>query len=141
MRNMFSNRRRRTQSGHMGAMEFALAGPVFLSLVLGVMTVSHASFVDTQLTYAARSAARWASVRSSTSGAAATSTSVETFARSQAIGITPTSGITVTTTWPAGNTVGNPVDVVVNYNFAPMLKGFLNDTMTLSAKASHTIVR
>jgi Flp pilus assembly protein TadG len=86
--------------------ELALCFMGFLLLTFGCMDFGWGIYAYNFCSFAAQDAARWASVRGSSSvltGAPATKDSITAFVKSQAVGLDP-SLLTVTTTWMNGPT-------------------------------------
>ncbi|MGH9943141.1 MAG: TadE/TadG family type IV pilus assembly protein [Pyrinomonadaceae bacterium] len=124
MRQRLSNRTlkaagRNTQQGERGAylVEFAVASLVFFLMLFGVMEFGRAIWAYNSMAHAAREGARYAIVRGSESGRAASTTDVEAYVRDRA-GLNTAQ---VTTTWVPDNKPGSEVQVSVRYNFQPAL--------------------
>lgn len=114
-------RRRRGKSQRGGAfVELALILLPFLLLILGAITFSHAVFAYNNVSWIARQASRWASVRGSSSGNVATTTSIEAFARTQAAGLLSNS-LNVEASFSPNNNPGGTVTVRVSYSVTPLV--------------------
>ena len=100
--------------------EVGLALPVLLFMMLGLVDLGRGIAVKAALGGAVRAAARYASVRSTTSGDPATATNVRNYLRNHIEGI-DSSQVEVTTAWTPTNTRGSRVQVSVSYNFAPIM--------------------
>lgn len=145
--------------------EFAVASLVFLAFLFGIIDFARILYTYEFVSYAARSGARWASVRGSsceaTNGTAAcsptssvttgaTQTDIQTYVQSLNLpGIAP-SGITATPTWPqtgtgcpanpsASNSPGCPVKVTVTYNYVSAIPFARITTLTLTADSQMVI--
>lgn len=137
---MASENRRRSQRGAAGMVELGIALPIFFTLLFGIVTYGHAMFADTQVSYAARAAARWASVRGSSSSTPATSATVQTYVRSKAKGLVA-NNLLVTTTWSPNNQAGSNVTVDVSYSMTPIVKGIFGNALALRGKSTQVIIR
>ena len=137
-------RRARDQRGA-ALVEFALVSIVFFTIVFGIMEFGRMIFDYNIVSTVARDGARWASVRGSTSGHAASVLDVQTYVASRSVGLLTPSD--VTPTWPdpgAGppNAAGKTVHVNARYTFAPIILVLLPSTArTLSSTATMVIVR
>ena len=144
--------------------EFALSSLVFLAFMFGIIDFARAAYTYEFVTYAARSGARWASVRGSTcaatngdawcdpatsSASGATQADVQTYVQSLNLpGISPTQ-ITATVTWPqtgdacntssAVNSPGCPVKVLVQYPYSSSIPFIWIKTITLTADSEMVI--
>lgn len=98
----------RSESGA-GMVEFAIAAGAFTFLLLGIIEFGLAAWQRNSAAADAREGARFAIVRSSTSGAAATVTSIKTYIKSKST----LDSIRVYATWPDGNVAGKEVRVSV----------------------------
>ena len=109
----------RSQRGSAAA-EIAIALPVLLFALMGVIDLGRGVAAKAELGSAARATTRYASVRSVTSGDAATADKIRNFLRGNVTGIDP-SQVQVTTTWAPTNTRGSKVLVTVSYVFVPVV--------------------
>lgn len=126
-------RRRLRERGH-AILETALVFVPFLTLVGGIMEFSRLTLIRNSITYAATQGARYAIVRGYNAASPATTTSVATYVRTQSLGVSNPSAITVTTTWPDGdNKPGHRVRVQVGYNFQPVAALALKTAIPVSA--------
>jgi Flp pilus assembly protein TadG len=98
-------------------MEMAMAGPLFVMLLLGIAEFGRAVWLYDTVSHAAREATRFAIVRGGESGRAANATTIQTFVR-QIPGLAQAQ---VTTTWQPNNQPGSVVSVNVQVPFAPAL--------------------
>lgn len=121
--------------------EFALAVPIFLLLVLGVFELSRAVWQQNTLAFAVREGARYAIVHGSEAAEPAgigSDQPVKDTVASNAIGV---ANVTVTVTWPDGtNDRGSRVTVSATAPFAPaaIVSMF---TVTLHASSTLAIQR
>ncbi len=131
----------RRDSRGVAAMEFALCGAVLFMAVLG--TVEVLLFLRTQnaLSYAASTAARYASKHSSKADTPATSDNIKEFAMAQiqAAGVSASSTASITPTWPLGNLPGGTVVVTITYSYAPFTAYNIIPARTLTSAATLTI--
>ncbi len=100
--------------------ESALVAAVFLLLLVGIMEFGRLGFAYNEVSFAAQRAARYAAVRGSSSGHAASAANVQTAALSYA-GALDNTKVTVTTTWAPDNHPGSTVQVTVAYSFVTVL--------------------
>ena len=122
--------------------EFAMAVPILLAFLFGIMDFSRAMYCYHYVTYAAQDGARYAMVRGSDGGAGNCSASVsydcvaqnsdvQSYVKSQTLPLISPSDLTVNATWPGttpggsacspANGQGCMVQVQVSYNFSFML--------------------
>lgn len=133
-----SSRRRRSQAGT-ALVESALVGPLFLLLLAGIVHFGVAIYSYNILTSAVRDGVRFAVVNGSTSPSPATSTSMQTYVRSRAIGLVQ-SNVAVTTSWTPDNKPGSVVKVQAKYT-PPGLWKFLPGTTYLASVSQMVIYR
>ena len=105
------------------AVEFALLLPVFLGIVVGLLEISRVMFTSHSLDFAVREATRYAIVRSATSTAPATTSSIQDVVTTRGTALDPTK-LTVTVSYAPNNAPGSVVTVQANYDFqflAPLI--------------------
>ena len=121
--------------------EFALVSPLFFLTLFGAIEFGLAVWQYNMIADLAQEGARWASVRGSTAGTAATNGSVQTYVQGRALGIVPT----VTTTWPDGgspsNAPGNRVQVLVQKSVVLAIPMLPSNTLVLQSHAQMIIAR
>jgi len=100
--------------------ESAVVAVVFLLLLTGAMELGRLGFAYNEVSFAAQSAARYASVRGSLSGNVATKAQIQSAAETYT-GALDNTQVTVTTTWLPNNNPGSTVQVKVSYNFSTIL--------------------
>lgn len=105
------------------AIEFAMTMPILLSMLYGIIELSHYAWSVVALSDAAKSGARYAMVRGSSSADPASAGDISTFVKSQIILLDPNS-VTVSTTFTPDNNPGSDVTVSLTYGFVPFLPGF-----------------
>lgn len=120
--------------------ETALVTIPFFTLIIGIIACGYLVFTYDSLAFAAQQGARWASVRGSTSGMAATAASVQAYVTGQTAGLIPGS-LNVQTIWSPDNKPGGTVTVQVTYTAAPLSTLSLPETLTLGSSSSTTISR
>ena len=120
--------------------ESALVTVPFFTLILGIIACGYLVFTYDSLAYAAQQGARWASVRGSTSGTAATVASVQAYVSGQTVGLVGES-LNVQTTWSPDNKPGSTVTVQVTYTAAPLATLSLPASLTMGSISSTTISR
>ena len=133
----------RRDSRGVAAMEFALCGSALLLALLGTVEVSLFFRTQSAMSYAASSAARYASKHSSVSGAPATQDSIKMLAMSviQAAGVSAPSTVNVIATFfpPSVNLPGSTVTVTMSYSWSPVATLNVISAMTITSAATLTI--
>jgi len=120
--------------------EGALVFMVFSVLIAGIMELGVVGFAANSVTFAAHRAARFASLRGSTSGHAATAADVRTVANTYASPLNP-SNLTVTVTWLPDNTPGNSVEVTVVYALRPAVLPLSAHALSLTSTARQRVLQ
>ena len=120
--------------------EGALAMMVFAVILAAIMELGFTGFVSNSVAFAAERAARYASVRGSTSGHPAAVADIQATAQSYAAPLS-SSALTVNVTWSPNNHPGSTVQVQVCYSIAPLLLPISSHGMTLQSTASQTITQ
>ena len=118
--------------------EFAIAIPLFLLLVVGLVDLGRGVWARNSLAYLARGAVRYASVRSINSGDPATPQTVHDWIVTQNTGLNP-ADIAVTANWQPSNTPGSTVQITLDYDFVPVTKLIGVSDIPLSTSARLTI--
>jgi Flp pilus assembly protein TadG len=118
--------------------ELSLCLLLVLSLIYGLMEFSRVIYSYNVLAGATREGSRYAIVHGSRSGAVATSSDVQAQVARWAVGLDP-SALTVNTTWPAGNTPGNSVQVQSTYILTPITTLIIGSPLTLSSRSEMVI--
>ena len=131
--------RLRGQTGS-AIVEFTLVALMFFMLSLGLAEFGRAIFDYSIVSSLAREGVRYAAVRGSASGHAATADNISAYVQSKASGM----NVTVTVTWtPANNNnPGSTVNVQVQYTFrsvAPVLLSL--GTIPLASTSSMVIIQ
>ena len=116
------------------AVEFAFVIPIAILLTIGAVEVARAVSVRASINQAA---VRYASVRGSASGAAATETELETMALQLADLTTGSTSAEVS--WAPDNSPGSVVTVDMQTSFAPAILLFGPSSYTFTSTASMTI--
>lgn len=120
--------------------ESAVVAAVFLMLLVGIMEFGRLGFAYNEVSFAAQRAVRYAAVRGSTSGHAASAADVQAAALVYT-GALDNSMVTVTTTWTPDNHPGSTVQVKVAYNFATVLVPLSASTLTVQTTARDVIAQ
>lgn len=120
--------------------ETAFVTVPFFVLILGIIASGYLVFTYDTVAFAAQQGARWASVRGSTSGMAATAAAVQDYVTGQTPGLAPGS-LEVKTVWSPDNKPGSTVTVQVTYTAVPLSTLSLPQTVALSSSSSTTISR
>jgi Flp pilus assembly protein TadG len=146
--------------------EVAACLSAVLMILFGIMDCSRALYADLFVGYAAHAASRYATVRgatwngsscstSTTSNCAATSSDITRLVQSMApLGVSTSTPLTVTSTWPGTNAAGSTcnssqganspgcvVNVVVAYKFSFVLPFLPQNALLLSSSSTVTIAQ
>ncbi len=132
-------RRRRSCRG-VALVEGALAFLVFALLVAGILDLGLVGFAGNAVTFAAHRAARYASLRGSTSGHAASAADIESSAIGYASPLNP-ANLSVTVRWLPDNTPGSSVEVTVAYSIRPAVLSRPDHPLSLQSTARQRIVQ
>lgn len=133
------SRRRLRRSAGNAIVESGLCFLLCMTIFMGIMEFSMGIFTYNFVSYAAREGARYAASRGSLSSSPATSDSIQTLIRNQAVAL-DTSLVSVSTTWNPNNTPGNTVAVKVSYPITPLI-GFALGNITVSATSTMPIAQ
>ena len=133
-----SPRRLRTSAGNV-ILESGLCFGVMLTIFIAIMEFGMGIFTYNFVSYAAREGARYAATRGAQSSSPATTTSIQTMLRNQAVALDP-SKLSVNTTWNPNNTPGNTVTVQVSYPITPLV-GFVMGNITVAAASTMPIAQ
>ena len=130
---------RRDRRG-VAAIEAALCIPIVLLALLGTVEVSLFFRTQNAMSYAASTAARYASKHSSASSADIQA-SILAIATSQlqAAGVSGSSTVTVSATYPQGKQAGNTVLVSMSYSWSPITNLKIIPAMPINSAATLTI--
>ena len=112
----------------------------FVVLMGGMMEVGFTGLISNSVSFAAQRAARYASVRGSASGHAATAADIQTIARQYATPLN-TNALTVTVTWTPNNSPGSTVQVAVSYAITPVFLPLAGGPLTLTGTARQLVVQ
>ncbi len=131
------NQWKRTLKGQRGTaiVEFGLMVILFLMLVVGLMEFGRAMLDYSVVSSAAREGVRYAAVRGSKSGHAATATDISNYVKSKALGLP----VDVNVSWEPDNAPGNKVRVQVDYTFTSVAPVLLS-TNTIRLRSSSKMV-
>jgi Flp pilus assembly protein TadG len=111
--------------------EFAITAGIFLFLLLGIIEFGRAMWIKNSITAGARDGARFAAVRGANSGSPTDSAGVAAYVKSKI----PISPLTVRPRWPSTTkNPGDPVQVIVEFAYAPLIAIPLNRTLSSSAR-------
>ena len=112
------------------AVETALVLPAFLLFIFAIIEAGFLLWTQTTLQFAVEAAARCAVVNSTLCG---TTSAIQTYAASQAVGMTiSSSSFSVSTTSP-----GCYYQVSISYPFSIIVTHLFTNTITLTAKSCH----
>ena len=123
---------RKKTRGERGSMlvEGALCITVYLMILFATIDFGRMVFAYNYVSYAAREATRYASVRGTTH--ATTAAALLTLVQNEAIGLNSGS-FTVTPTWTPSHAPGGTVQVQVQYSFQPIAPYMPGGPITLSS--------
>ena len=121
------------------AIEFAFVIPIAILLTIGAVEVARAVSVKASINQAAKETVRFASVRGSASGAAATEPELEALAVQLAELANASTSAAVS--WNPDNSPGGVVTVDMQTTFSPVALPFGPSSYTFTSTASMTIVR
>jgi Flp pilus assembly protein TadG len=119
--------------------EFAFVIPIAILLTIGSVEVARAVSAQASINQAAKETARFASVRGTASGTAATESELETMAV-QLVDLTYGS-TSADVSWNPDNSPGSVITVGIQTTFAPVALPFGPSNYTFTSTASMTIVR
>jgi len=129
----------RKSRGGATAVEFAVTAPILVSMLYGIVELSHYAWSNIALADAAKMGARYAMVRGSASADPASASDIATYVKGQIVLIDP-NAVTVSTTFTPDNKPGSDVTVSLSYSFVPFLPGFdYLTTKRLTASSEMTI--
>jgi Flp pilus assembly protein TadG len=120
--------------------EGALVFMVFAVLMAGIMELGVIGFAANAVTFAAHRAARFASLRGSTSGHAATVAEIQATATGYAAPLN-SSNLTIDVSWLPDNQPGNSGQVTVAYSIRPSIFPISARALTLQTTARARIVQ
>ena len=118
----------RSETGGAALIEFAVLLPLFVALVFGVMQLGQMLWTYAALQHAVEMAARCASVNSTTCGSAA---QIQTYAVSQAYGLSLPAGTFAATTPACGN------QVAAIYAFEFPVAALVSPSVTLTVRSCY----
>lgn len=119
--------------------EFALASTLFFTITFGAIEFGRMILDYNIVSDAAREGVRYAAVRGSSSGRAASAHDVATYVASRSGGLLSPSNVTVT--WPTNNAPGSVVQVQVRYGFTPIVTLLPQTAVNLSRTTTANILR
>jgi len=121
--------------------EFSLVFLLLLFMMAGVFEVGRVIWTYNSLTHAAKQASRYAMVHGSKNPLGQNATTVETYAKEQAIGI-PAAQISVSVVTDPDNTPGSEVSVTLTHELKTIMGPLvgLGSKITLRGKSVKTIV-
>lgn len=130
--------RRRQQGSTL--VESALVLASFAVLIAGIMELGFAGFAANSVSFAAQRAARFAAVRGSASGHAASIADVQAVAQQYAAPLAA-DAMTVDVSWSPDKAPGSTVAVRVSYSFAPEMLPLVSRVLTFQSTARQIIVQ
>lgn len=132
---------RRLRADRRGALaiEFGFALPVLILITAGLFDVSLLLWSSSTIKNAAAEGARFAVVNGGASPTPASAADIETFIRTQAVGV-PATALNVDVTWQPNNQSGSRVTVALAYTHNFLIGGLVGlDPVTIN-KTSRMIV-
>lgn len=132
--------RRKNQRGQ-ATIESALSLLVFLPVLFGIIEFGHLIYTYNYVHYMARDATRYASVRGSTSASPATSASIETYVRNQAVAMVPSDIAVATAFANDSNAPGSSVTVTVSYPFPGLIGWVMPSAPTVVSRSQMKILQ
>ena len=118
--------------------ESALTLLLFLMFLLGIFDFGRMVYCYNYVSYAARRATRYASMRGNSSSSPVSASDIQTWVRNNAVGVYPSS-LVVTTTWSPDNKPGSTVQVRVRCDFQPVIP-FLPNTIIQLKSTSKMVI-
>ena len=132
-------RRLRNDSGGTVAIEFGFAMPILILFTVGLIDVSMLLWSASTIENAAAEGARFAIVNGASAQTPASAADVETFIRTQAVGV-PATSLDVDVTWQPSNQSGSRVTVALAYTHIFLVGGLIGlDPVTIN-KTSRMII-
>jgi Flp pilus assembly protein TadG len=121
------------------ALEMAISTMLYMTMVLGIMDLTRMIYAYNFVSFAAREASRYASVRGTTNPA--TSANITSFVKSDAVAAINQNNITVTTTWSPNHSAGSTVNVNVSYTFTSLFSFVLGHSVTFQSSSQMVIAQ
>jgi Flp pilus assembly protein TadG len=137
MRRRFKSHRLQAAESGQGIVDFAMLAPVAMILMFCVVQAGQLIYAYSFVSYAARQAARYASVHGTQSGSPFTSSSITTYVQGLSSGLS-TSSLSATASSSPNQSPGSTATVTVTYSYQP-IRPFSQTTLTLSSTAQMTI--
>ena len=131
-------RRHSNQKGSI-LVESAVSMLAFLLLLIGIIEGGRMVWTYNTLAFVAREGTRYAIVRGGNNPVPATTTTISAYVKGRAIGLDPTK-MTVLTTWAPTNSQGNPVQVVVNYQYSMVTTLFKSGSFVLTSTSKMIVL-
>jgi Flp pilus assembly protein TadG len=132
---------RRLRSDRRGAMaiEFGFALPVLILITVGLIDVSMLLWSTSTIENAAAEGARYAIVHGAQAESPKTDVEIETYTRTQAVGV-PATALAVDVTWQPSNQSGSRVTVVLDYTHNFLIGGLVGLDPVSITKTARMIV-
>jgi Flp pilus assembly protein TadG len=130
---------RRKQRGS-SMIEAGLVTSVFIIILVGIMDFACMGFALNSVNFAAHRAARYASLRGSSTSHPVTAAEVQTEAKSWIVALDP-AALTVNVNWTPDNHPGSTVEVKLIYNYDPMLVPISAATLSLKSTSRQIVVQ
>ena len=131
-------RRLRGEEGS-AALEMAISTMLYMTMVLGIMDLTRMIYAYNFVSFAAREASRYASVRGTVNPV--TSANITSFVKSDAVAAINQNNITVTSTWSPNHTAGSTVNVNVSYTFTSLFSFVLGHSVTFQSSSQMVIAQ
>ncbi|MGA3190185.1 MAG: TadE/TadG family type IV pilus assembly protein [Bryobacteraceae bacterium] len=138
-----SARRRKTQAGN-AIVEISLCLTALILIMFGIVEYSRLMYAFNFVSYAARSASRYASLHGSSSASPVTQAEMTTYVQALAVALN-SSQLVVNTTWSGsaspGNSPGNTVQVVVTYTETPLLTLVMPNALAVTSTSQMVVLQ
>ena len=127
-------------SSGVAAVDFALVGPAFLMLLLGIFEFGRVMHANNTLAHAVHEAGRYAMVHGADSEEPASASDIKALIKNRAIGLDPDKIVVPDPTFAPDNEPGSTVTITASYPFDFMLPFTATDAVTLNAATSMVIM-
>jgi len=137
-----SEKQKRDRNARRGStlIESTLALWTFAILIAGILELGFAGMVANTMEFAVERAARYASVRGSSSGHPAQQADIQSIAQQYATPLIAPN-LPVTVNWLPNNNPGNTVEVQATYSIVPSILPITSGKMTFQATAKAIILQ
>jgi Flp pilus assembly protein TadG len=137
--NLVSTSRRKRQSGNV-MIETSFCLISLFMIMFGIVEYSRLTYAWNFVSYAARSATRYGSLRGSTSSSPVTAAQMTSYVQSLAVALNPSS-LVVNTTWSPNNQPGSTIQVVVSYTESPVVTMVMPNSINVTSTSQMVILQ